>query len=188
MLKTVLLGIALAAAGVVSAADDIIDYAMYWQISASDYDGVSLLDTSKLTTAKLCAELSGGSEVVFAEIGLPSGTTYTGNIYGDAGLHVVGKTAGALGVADTVANNAISWSDIQTASFYVELWSESGLLATSEISTFAAVREAFDTNDPRYPSFASKNYVAQNYVVPEPTSGLLFLFGLAGLALRRKRA
>lgn len=182
MLKTVLLGIALAAAGVVSAADDI-DYAMYWQISASDYAG----DTSKLTTAKLCAELSGGSEVVFAEIRLPSGTTYTGNIYGDAGLHVVGKTAGALGVADTVAKNPISWSDIQTASFYVELWSESGLLATSEISTFAAVRETFDTNDPRYPSFASRNYVAQNYVVPEPTSGLLFIFGLAGLALRRKR-
>lgn len=186
MLKTVLLGIALAAAGVVSAADDI-DYAMYWQISASDYDGVSLLDTSKLATAKLCAELSGGNEVVFAEIRLPSGTTYTGNIYGDAGLHVVGKTAGALGVADTVAKYEISWSDIQTASFYVELWSESGLLAMSEMSTFAAVREAFAVNDPRYPSFASRNYVAQNYVVPEPTSGLLLIFGLAGLALRRKR-
>lgn len=182
MLKTVLLGIALAAAGVVSAADGI-DYAMYWQISASDYDG----DTSKLTTAKLCAELSGGSEVVFAEIELSSGTTYTGNIYGDAGLHVVGKTAGALGVADTVAKYPISWSDIQTASFYVELWSESGLLAMSEMSTFAVVSEAFAVNDPRYPSFASRNYVAQNYVVPEPTSGLLLLFGLAGLALRRKR-
>ena len=55
------------------------------------------------------------------------------------------------------------------------------LNATSATTTFVAGNQGPYLND-------SANWAAYGTAVPEPTSGLLMLVGLAGLALRRRRA
>jgi ABC-type cobalt transport system substrate-binding protein len=71
-------------------------------------------------------------------------------------------------------------SDLTKAS-YMDMGSISGTTATSPESNLFFNLD-WDTN--AYLSQGGYNTA----VVPEPTSGLLILFGMAGLALRRKRA
>ena len=85
---------------------------------------------------------------------------------------------------DTASYVAQSYDS--TTSFWVELFNKGVLVASSEMNagdlrnSGALVSSASAIVTPWTPTFTAEN-------VPEPTSGLLALFGLAGLALRRKR-
>ena len=100
----------------------------------------------------------------------------------------------AIPVADTLrakdAGESLYWGVVNTtatsSTFMFELWADAdpsnpvGYLA----ATYADL-QAFITDENG--KTASAGAYTLTGVVPEPTSGLLMLFGLAGLALRRKR-
>jgi hypothetical protein len=54
-------------------------------------------------------------------------------------------------------------------------------------TTYTITGLADDTSSLNYYTFATGAYTATTAAVPEPTSGLLLLLGMAGLALRRKQ-
>ena len=99
----------------------------------------------------------------------------------DGGIsYDMGKTLGTTVVGSgTAANDYL---------FRVELYDMDGelLAASSSISWATAIDKSYGTVDVMHP--AAEAWVATGFhVVPEPTSGMLFLLGLASLALRRKR-
>ena len=69
-----------------------------------------------------------------------------------------------------------------TKAAYMDMGDISGTTATSPTSNLK-YNEVWGTSD--YMSLTTGGYTVN---VPEPTSGLLMLLGMAGLALRRKRA
>ena len=89
--------------------------------------------------------------------------------------------------------NSISGINWDNAYFYVELFNESGeAFAASSVISFADIisnqyadwqSDDFHAVDSHMAAWRPTGYRA----VPEPTSALLLVFGLAGLALRRKR-
>lgn len=104
-----------------------------------------------------------------------------------------GGTVAANGSASLTAANSgksitYSGSGTDTYQAFAVLWKSDGKEAsyTSTVSTSLV-------NDSTAKTFGfanqSSNLSANNFsVAPEPTSGLLMLLGMAGLALRRKRA
>ena len=118
----------------------------------------------------------------------------------DTGVLGVATTANAKGyIANTVAT-----SDSLTAgTSYNFAYLVFDTTDTSDVKYFASAslaKAAYDTSTEAYKEvqtvvFGSSQYGAsglsggwQSAAVPEPTSGLLMLLGMAGLALRRKRA
>ena len=69
-------------------------------------------------------------------------------------------------------------------SFLVELWNSTDTRVGYQNYAYAELKDwIFNTST----GGSATTPYAVSQVVPEPTSGLLMLFGLAGLALRRKR-
>ena len=98
-----------------------------------------------------------------------------------------GTSTGATAMNSTVATGgATQWGVVQgytsTDSFIFELYNESyGVVGWNSVTASDLAKFLGTASTP-----ASGSYMLTQ-VVPEPTSGLLMLFGLAGLALRRKR-
>ena len=124
-----------------------------------------------------------------------------GNIYSSDGST---KWTGAVslyaaGITDAIyvanANNgAVSVASLSTDKvtggnaydFYMVI-EDGGKTFTSSTVTVSA--QATATSNISFGNMASQTQTASNWVaVPEPTSGLLMLLGMAGLALRRRRA
>lgn len=106
------------------------------------------------------------------------------------------KSKGTLSVGSmsaTTGNIVVndSWVTEGTDySWYAVVVSDDKYFVSSAATTSTAVA---DTATPASKTFASKSEMAtasnwKTMAVPEPTSGLLMLLGLAGLALKRKRA
>lgn len=73
--------------------------------------------------------------------------------------------------------------------FRVELWSENDqMLAVSESASFDYLKNTLKAISPITGTTQEGTWSVSGFsAVPEPTSGMLFLLGLASLALRRKR-
>ena len=96
---------------------------------------------------------------------------------------VTASSAGAV-AATTFSNDSLVGGNDYTFFFTVE---DNGKVFTSTEKTVAAY--ATQTQTVSFGNMASATQTAGNWAaVPEPTSGLLMLLGMAGLALRRKRA
>ena len=124
-----------------------------------------------------------------------------GNIYGSDGKT---KWSGevtlfATGIADAIYSTTASAGTINIASFttdkvtggnYYDFYmviEDSGKKFTS--STVSVGAQATATAAITFGNMTSQTQNASNWAaVPEPTSGLLMLLGVAGLALKRKRA
>lgn len=81
--------------------------------------------------------------------------------------------------------------DTSSYNFQVELWSDAGgLLAKSTTASWATLDETFRCLNGNVMKGTGEGvWVASGFTaVPEPTSGLLLLLGVAGLALKRKRS
>ena len=135
----------------------------------------AVADWDKLTEADL-ASAKDSASLQYLTYGSRTGANYAtadsaGNI-GEVRTYDVGDAASYIGkivVVDTV-NNTYNASDITIASR-----SETAGAGTEGVK-----------------SLTQANFAAQTFggfaPVPEPTSGLLMLLGVAGLALRRRRA
>lgn len=89
-------------------------------------------------------------------------------------------TAGAISAADTVFSDTDNFVGNSTYTFYYTMEDAAGNVFTSGTKTTKALATATAPI-----AFAGTGSWA---AVPEPTSGLLMLLGMAGLALKRKRA
>jgi len=144
------------------------DSYLYWMVGPTVNNTLS--DTAVVwDTARVSAD--GGSTYL---------TWYTG-AGESSGSHSVGQLSSG-GSAD------LYWGtfDSTAQTFLFELLQGSDVVGTKTetyayLSTLGAIWTGSDTS----PSGATAYTLTG--VVPEPTSGLLMLFGLAGLALRRKR-
>ena len=165
-LKFMLMLAAAAAAGAVKAE---VDSYLYWMVSAtatySDAAGGTLPGTQvDYDYAKISAD--GGSSYL----------SFYGPGGGDLGVDTLDK--GVDGYVGFASSPAFS-------SFLVELYSDesSERVGWATIPYNTAMQYAF--TDITQQKLANLYTVTQ--AIPEPTSGLLLLLGMAGLALRRRR-
>ncbi len=120
-------------------------------------------------------------------------TIYCATAGFDSFSHTATATDKGAIVADTSSASTTLFSNDafeagQTYSFYFQIVdTNTGKMLTSE--NVSATAQANDVVVIDFASYGTFTQVATNWVpVPEPTSGLLLLIGVAGLALRRKRA
>lgn len=151
-------------------ADDATTYqALYWQVNAEDTTAFG-----DAAYACLYASLNGD----------------TVRINGDGRA----LSDGALGSTKSVlqgTDSAFSWGsyDFTTANFFVELLNENGdFLAKSEGISYANLAPYLDRNysGSTVAGHATGAATFSSYAVPEPTSSLLMLLGIAMFALRRR--
>lgn len=75
--------------------------------------------------------------------------------------------------------------------FYFVVFNDSNAASATEYAMVSALNQEYSSLDGNYSvsgTFSSSTAWASTSAVPEPTSGLLMLLGVAGLALRRRRA
>lgn len=145
---------------------------LYWQVNSSDYQNITEPDA--VNAAILWAKKGDNSEQI--DTGMLSGSTITP---AKSPLDVTSFATGGY-------------------SFYVELvnWNAStktyASLGLGDTMTYSDLQEKDFILNEALPVSQAKVWtgLAQggSYVAPEPTSGLLMLFGLAGLALKRRKA
>lgn len=111
-------------------------------------------------------------------------------LFGDNAGTYVPVAIAALGVEVETEFSGVSASPY--TNYFVKLYSESmssfdDALATSASSVYYESLMAYmwDKNDPQAEPPASP-YSFMGFVIPEPTSGLLFLLGFAALSLKRR--
>lgn len=93
-------------------------------------------------------------------------------------------------MSGTAAEASLAGINGLIGSFYVEYFNEQHeQVGFSSPYAWATLAESgFIGNNQSNPVVPHKGVWTPSYVVPEPTSGLLMLLGIAGLALRRKRS
>ena len=170
-MKTLKFMFLFAAAVVAVAAQADIDSYFYW-----------MLDTP-MKYGEGAGETLNGSEVsyTYAKVSADGGDNYL-TLYttkGSTGSELL--AAGQRGVAGFSSEDSFS-------TFLIELYSWDGSSANKVGWTTLAYNQAGDYIRSDVTAPGSSNYYTVSQVIPEPTSGLLLLLGLAGLGLRRRRA
>ena len=154
------------------------DSYIYWMADVSDGVG----DNARIGTFQYAqlAAYNGGTKVAAFDAS-----------YADA--VDVDYSTGQEGVktADHISSQSLaSFADAQNWTYYVELYTDDWMKGRSttgytwnQLQDFDAIYQSTLTGGLGTAAFTTFTYNA-----PEPTSGLLVLFGLCGLALKRKRA
>lgn len=141
------------------------DQYLYWMIPAdATLSGTSL---SGNYYAKISSDGGQNWLNLYSEIG---GTPMAGNALGFSSGDVSGYAFAGL-------------IDSASTSFLVELYQDSVAVGRAQISPAAEYFTQGGMSNPLAAPFAVSSFAA----VPEPTSGLLLLLGVAGLVLRRRK-
>ena len=196
-MKKMLIALAAVVAGVAVHAATI-DWKFQVTASATDYHAANytlyLVDATKWDAAKSGAGITAAtftdSSIIYAQTTFAAGTgksasskTYVSNI---AGGSTAGASATALSDSIVAAGETLNVyyvildSATDPSKYYV---SEKTAL-TGRAATGTQVMTGFGSVANSAVSWTA----TQSAAVPEPTSGILMLLGLAGLALKRKRA
>ena len=181
MKKLVVMGVVLCAAVAAQAAS------IQWNSATKIADATGTALTSSTDYAKL---LSGGS-IVLALLGDGS---YSGKNYTVLGGSVTFKTSPKKQAGLLMGKYEFVFSDgvLKEGDVLGVLFKDSGgTLSQLKYTAGGMVDDILTISGLKDDSFSTNfNYAASGTftVVPEPTSGLMILLGLAGLALRRKQA
>ena len=165
MKKAILIAAVLAGAVMARAEEENAYQYLYWQVTADNVaDNVAAYNT-----AYFCLE---NGDVISA---------YQWSSTQTAGSRVNSER---VGTADL--------SSYSGQSFYMELayWDGTSdkVVGNSATYTFAQLEQYMTSFAPGTSGIPTQGVFSPYIAVPEPTSGLLMLLGVAGLALRRKRA
>ena len=166
-MKKLFVLVAAIAAGVAAKAEENPYQYLYWQVDESK---VSPLVESYDAARFYVLGQDGKVELSRAESEGPAGAS------GRWTSERIATDLGSYGASDSFVLELASWGGSS--------WETVG---SSDVFTYGQLSEfltAWQANASSVPS----QKVWTPYVVPEPTSGLLMLLGIAGLALRRKRA
>ena len=145
---------------------------------------VYLLNTDNTTYAKLITDITAGtvtaSTIANQAAYLGSATTGTG------------KNAGKIASATATSTSLIAGSTYNLAFLIFDKDGDDDYFYLSNVQQASAWQAATDYSQDlaAVATWDSTTYSSGTWtaVVPEPTSGLLLLLGMAGLALKRKRA
>ncbi len=142
------------------------DSYLYWMVKDAHYSD----STIQFAYATIKAEGSDSYLNLYA----PGGATSDINALASTGD----------GMSSSTDGGAFAKFDYSSATtFLVELWNSDGSVVGWQSYSYDAWKNFVYTST----GAGSASPLTVSTVVPEPTSGLLMLFGLAGLALRRKR-
>ncbi len=193
-MKKILIALTAVVAGVAAHAATV-DWQYSVTASATDYHASNyalyLVDATKWDAAKAGAGITAAtftdSTIVYAQTTFAAGTgksatskTYISNIVG-------GSSAGAssTALADSIVADGgtlnVYYVILDSSKDPNEYYASSKTALTGRAATGTAIQSGFGTVANSAVSFTAVN-------VPEPTSGLLMLLGIAGLALKRRRA
>ncbi len=183
--------IALAAVAVgVAAHAATVDWQYTVTASAVDYSAsnykVYLVDATKWAAlTSVTADTFSNNEIVYGQTSFASGSGKgTSKSYAtkDADGN---KSAYALALSDTIVGSGdkldVYYVILDTSKDPNEYYVSSKATLTGREATGTAIQTGFGSVANSAVSFTAVN-------VPEPTSGLLMLLGIAGLALKRRRA
>lgn len=159
--------------GVLFAADT--DMYLFWMIGSNEMIGdskASSLVTDGGYTARLAVEGSSG--------------TYL-NLYTDDYVKLNSGADGSVSLSDVVNLDTLAGvGGYESGSFFVELLNDGDVVFKSETKTYAQLGDYLSSMK-GYAQPGDTYAFGGFTAVPEPTSGLLLLLGVAGLALRRKK-
>jgi len=193
-MKKIMIALAAVATGIAAHAATV-DWQYQVTGSATDYHASNyalyLVDATKWDAAKagagITADTFTDSGIVYAQTTFASGTgkgsnkTYISNIVG-------GTTSGASATAlsDSIVADGgtlnVYYVILDTSKDPSEYYASSKTALTGRSATGTAIQTGFGTV-----ANSAVTWTATS-AVPEPTSGLLMLLGIAGLALKRRRA
>lgn len=165
----------LAALAVACAACTAFADLFYWQILEAVYGASSGREGERV-------------EFSYASVSADDGATHL-HVYdqsGDTGFwRLYARQDDATSANPTYSG---SFNSSLINSLYVQLWDSSGTEVAWQRYTVSDVSGSIWKGDTEAAPSGGATVWTVTSVVPEPTSGLLLLLGLAGLGLRRKRA
>ena len=159
------------------------DSYIYWMADVSDGVG----DNARIGTFQYAqlAAYNGGTKVAAFD------ASYADAIGWDGGTGPEGTATRDRNPSQSLVSSPdFTFADAQNWTYYVELYTDDWMKGKS---TVGYSWEQLQGMDAIYQStlaggLGQAKFTTFTYNAPEPTSGLLVLFGLCGLALKRKRA
>ena len=157
-----------------------------WELTDKQYEALFVADDYAASAKKVFAQYATINDET-GRISVNTGWTTSGKTSGSSSAKSFADSAGnTWGVGDTAyAAMIMTYTDTNNKDYYI-----ANLGSYTWAADATGERKAFGTNEfgnPNNTALSGWN-VAQPSAVPEPTSGLLLLLGVAGLALRRRRA
>ena len=153
-----------------------------WTISGVKADG-GAAPTAGWAVMAFYTEAGAGSAAI--ESALAAGTA--GSLAFDTDSLTVSMSKGKVAAKDATAAGITDTT--KKYDFYFVVFNNSSAAAATEYAMASALNVEYSSMAGKFS--AAGNFTSatwQTTAVPEPTSGLLMLLGMAGLALRRRRA
>ena len=154
-----------------------------WGISGVK-DSSGAAPTAGWAVMAFYTEVGAGSDAIVSAIQSKT----AGSLAFDAGSLTVSMSKGKVSATDATVPAITDTS--KNYDFYFVVFNNSDAAAATEYAIVSDPGKAYSGMDAKFTASGvfSASTPWQSTAVPEPTSGLLMLLGVAGLALRRRRA